>query len=135
MPTLKDNKANHQAFFAGLAKLAEDHGATIDGSVVTFMDGLVDPECKPGYEAETTARYLIHSVGSETVEVEALEYNRVQQSVDLANLCSHPWHSNPGLITPCPECDEGRDDDEESSESASNPQSWVERWSKVIRES
>lgn len=117
MPTLKDNKANHQAFFAALAKLAEDHGASIEGNVVTFMDGLVDPKCKPGFEAETTARYLIHLVGSETVEVEVLEYNWVQQSVELANICGHPWHSNPGLIIPCPECGAGGD---ESSDSPSN---------------
>jgi len=23
--------------------------------------------------------------------------------------CDHPWHSNPGLITPCPQCGEGDD--------------------------
>jgi hypothetical protein len=24
--------------------------------------------------------------------------------------CEHPWHENPELITPCPECGEGKDD-------------------------
>lgn len=112
MPTPKANKANHQAFFAGLAKLAGDHGVVIQGNIATFMDGLIDPECDPGCLVETTARYLIHSVGSEIVEVEDLEYNWVQQSVELADICSHFWHKNPGLITPCPECGAGGDDGE-----------------------
>lgn len=24
--------------------------------------------------------------------------------------CDHPWHDNPGLITPCPQCGEGKDE-------------------------
>jgi len=108
MPTLKDHKANHQAFFAALAKLAYDHAASIEGNVVTFTDGHLDPKnCKPGFENEATARYLLHSVGrDEPVRVEALEYN---WNASQENPCGHPWHNNPGLITPCPECDAGTD--------------------------
>jgi len=29
---------------------------------------------------------------------------------DQSVYCDHPWHRNPGLIVPCPECGEGRDE-------------------------
>lgn len=41
-----------------------------------------------------------------------LERKRLRrlQSVELLpkdkNYCDHPWHNNPGLIIPCPECGE-----------------------------
>lgn len=28
---------------------------------------------------------------------------------ELEAYCDHPWHNNPGLITPCPTCGEGKD--------------------------
>lgn len=106
------NKDNHQAFFRKLSQLCAEHGALIHGQTVLFMDGLVDPNAKPGFEAETTARYLVHEISEDEAIVEPLEYNWVQQSVDLEQVCNHLWHENPGLITPCPECGEGGDDEE-----------------------
>lgn len=31
-------------------------------------------------------------------------------------LCIHPWHFNPGLIVPCPQCGEGYEQDREEGE-------------------
>lgn len=31
-------------------------------------------------------------------------------AADTADRCDHPWHRNPALTIPCPECGEGDDD-------------------------
>lgn len=101
---------DHNRTLAALKEAAESCGLHVRHVGANHDGHAVAEVIVPGAEEfEVTVRWSDRHRAS--VWLGALRHltppDRAPTSGETEERCDHPWHGNPGLITPCPQCDEG----------------------------